>query len=427
MIILSRPSICKGIISERERPPPQPILITRPASPHFAAQLICLSTLVCWPLLSTVTHISGSTSLLCVTLSSCKLFEADAYPIQHILAFDYGRLPASSPAYLPRRSVSCMATMHRQTSSPTKPARLAQSLRRAISVGHSQDRRQPPSRSISVVFAESSSACEHRASIDAQPRPSLHHRSASVDSAPTDILPRKRRALAFAGPSPALSPILSETPYESLGTPPPVPAPSVLGAVAEHSVVVVPGDDLATEMHAQVGVWEEQTAPGWAAYEHAVASVGVWEHESVNGASKDPFAPAAPSYIAGPRPTGAWGRRELAVNTLVSSNTAYIMASMASSLDSDSVDGSTLVANTPVSVSSPQDKRAPVAPPCLAYQGEVRVAAATCDEETAWRIRSFALVDCSLIPDFYFSHLPCSAPPRVTLSLGLSVLGTCSG
>ncbi|KZV74121.1 hypothetical protein PENSPDRAFT_648320 [Peniophora sp. CONT] len=182
----------------------------------------------------------------------------------------------------------------------------------------------------------------------------------SVGSASADFLSRKRHARrAFTGPSLTLSPTLSETPHELPGTPSsPVPPPSVVAAGAERNVVVVSGDEQVTEMHAQVGVWEEQSAPGWAAYEHAVASVGVWEHETVGGgANKDPFAPAAPSYIAGPRPTGARGRRELAVDTLVSSNTAYIMASMASSLDSDS---STLVANSPVSASSPPDKRTSV-------------------------------------------------------------------
>ena len=258
--------------------------------------------------------------------------------------------------------------MHRQTSSPTKPARLVNSLRRTLSVGHSQERRQPPSRSISIHIAEATPIAEHRASFAtpspqaSSSRPSLHHRSMSVGSASGGVLSRRRHTRRFGGPSPALSPTLPETPLELLEAPSPMPSPSAVGAGAERSVIVIPAEEQATGMHAQVGVWEEQPpTPSWAAYEHAVASVGLWQQESVGGGpSKDPFATAAPSYISGPRPAGARGRRDLAINTLVSSNTAYMMASIAGSLDSDSADGSTLVANTPVSVASPHNKRASV-------------------------------------------------------------------
>ncbi|VDB84230.1 unnamed protein product [Peniophora sp. CBMAI 1063] len=281
----------------------------------------------------------------------------------HILSIDFNALPSASSGGLPRRSASCMATMNRQSSSSTTPAQLARSLRRALSVGHSRDARQPPSRSTSVHFVESPSAppsaYDRRASLisprPSSSRPSMHHRSVSVGSVAGSTLSRKRNfRRAFA--SPALSPSLPETPLESPGAMSPVPSPSVVGAVAERNVVVVNAGEQAAEMHAQIGVWEEQPpSPHWAAYEHAVASVGVWEHESVGGPQKDPFATAAPSYIAHSRPTGE--RRELAVNTLVSSNTAYMMASAAGSLDSDSA---TLVANSPVSASSPRDKRASI-------------------------------------------------------------------
>lgn len=244
-----------------------------------------------------------------------------------------------------------MAILTHADSSSTRPTRIAQTLRRALSGGHTQERRESPARSFSVHFTNSPSPSESRAPLSrassSRLRPSLQ-RSSSLSLAPSSspLLRRRQARRSYAGPPQTLC----ENSTDS-------PTPAV-GSVTERNVVVVPGADAqALEMHAQVGVWEEQPqAPGWAAYEHAVASAGVWEHEQAIAPSvsknADPFAPAAPSWIAHPAATDHMRRRELELDTLVSSHTAYITASM-----SDSGDSATLAPSSPAYSVPPQNKR----------------------------------------------------------------------